>query len=125
MKSNHPYKVCPKCGNKWNSLEELLEDRNLRIEGYQASFDDSREGLFLFTHAIKNCYSTFSVRTGDLEYLYTGPKYTIHYAFTDKCEQRCPNNKDFENCSVDCDMRWAREILSKLRSRDLKTKNHK
>lgn len=116
MAETPPFKTCPSCHHHWQTADDLIQDRNLLVNGYQASFDDSLEGLFLLTHEVEGCGTTFAVKAGSLKYLYDGPEYTVHMALTEECEGHCLDNSDLEPCKNECDMRWARDILQILRN---------
>lgn len=60
------FKKCSLCGAAWMTKEEFLEDRDIRLEGYQW---DSRqvklgmppEGVLVFTHAKSACGTSLAV----------------------------------------------------------------
>ncbi len=110
------FKTCTVCAHCWPRIVDLIRDESLYINGYQASFSDSREGLFLFTHDIDGCGTTLAISAGALKKLYTGPEHTIHMAYTERCEGHCMHGDDLAPCTNDCDMRWARDILQVLKA---------
>lgn len=65
------YKECPVCGHMWCSRDELLEDPDIELVGYQASLRMLSEGLFLFNHLCKG--ATLALPAGDFSDLYNGP----------------------------------------------------
>lgn len=111
-----PFKICTICTHHWENLIDLIRDNNLYINGYQASFDDSMQGLFLFTHDVEECGTTFAITAGSLLDLYDGPAYTVHMALTERCDGHCLRQDDFDPCYNECDMRWARDILQILKN---------
>ncbi|MBN2685799.1 MAG: hypothetical protein JXR40_11020 [Pontiellaceae bacterium] len=113
---SEPFKTCPRCAYCWHRMVDLIRDKNLVINGYQASFKDTGEGLFLFTHTVDGCGTTFSIPARALKKLYDGPEYTIHMALTERCKGHCLNDIDLEPCSVECDMKWARDIIQVLKN---------
>lgn len=110
------FKTCTICKSKWLNLIDLVRDKDLYLNGYQASFSESHEGLFLLTHDVDDCGTTMAIKAGDLIDLYDGPKHTIHMAYTEKCDGHCLDSTDMEPCTNECDMRWAREILQILKN---------
>lgn len=110
------FKTCTICAQRWQEMFDLIRDEDLYVNGYQASFNDACEGLFLFTHDVDGCGTTFGVHAGSLEELYKGPKHTIHMAFTEQCDGHCLYEDDLAPCSNECDMRWVRDILQVLRN---------
>lgn len=113
---SEPFKTCTICACRWNQMADLIQDRDLFVNGYQASFDDAYEGLFLFTHTVEGCGTTFSVPASALRNLYDGPDHTIHMSFTDRCEGHCMYEADLAPCANECDMRWARDIIQVLKN---------
>lgn len=110
------FKICTNCSFHWDSLLDFIRDKNLELNGYQASFNDAHEGLFLVTHNVAGCGTTLAIPAGSLKSLYNGPEHTIHMAYTERCDGHCMYEDDAELCSNACDMKWARDILQILRN---------
>jgi hypothetical protein len=108
------FKTCTICSQRWDNMLDLIRDENLFINGYQASFNDAHEGLFMFTHTVNGCGTTFAIPAGKLTQLYNGPEHTIHMAYTEQCAGHCQHEEDLSPCPNDCSMRWARDILQIL-----------
>ena len=109
------FKICPNCSYRWNSMTDFIRDRNLELNGYQASFNDTHDGLFMVTHNMAGCGTTLAIPAKSLTSLYDGPEHMIHMAFTDRCDGHCMYEKDYAPCFKECDMKWARDILQILR----------
>lgn len=109
------FKTCTVCAHRWPRIADLVRDESLYINGYQASFSDAHEGLFLVTHTVDGCGTTLAIMAGALKKLYTGPEHTFRMAFTERCPGRCLHQDDLGPCSNDCDMRWVRDVLQVLR----------
>ncbi len=110
------FKTCTVCARRWIKMIDLIRDGDLRVNGYQASFNDAHEGLFMLTHEADGCGTTLAIKAGDLAELYDGPEHGVHMAYTERCEGHCLNGHDLEACGNDCDMKWARDILQVLKN---------
>ncbi|MBN2163971.1 MAG: hypothetical protein JXR25_13415 [Pontiellaceae bacterium] len=106
-----PFKTCTVCAHRWQGLQDLIRDKNIYINGYQASFRNADDGLFMVTHNVEGCGTTLAIKAGDLKALYTGPIYSQHLAGSDVCPGHCMNGDDLLPCPNDCAMSWVREIL--------------
>jgi hypothetical protein len=110
-----PFKICSMCQARWETCRQFIEDPDLMLNGYFADFTDPPEGLILVTHHIQGCGSTLGVKAGQLEHLYTGPRYFTRNTGNPECGGRCMSESDFTPCGVDCDMHWIREILQMIK----------
>jgi hypothetical protein len=106
-----PYKVCPSCKKTWDDPLDLIRDRSLRLNGYQAVVPDSTDGLLLLTHEAAGCRSTLAVFVRDFRFLYDGPAYGVCLQGEPSCEEHCQLQKDLSLCDAHCSMHWAREVL--------------
>lgn len=116
MGNEQIFKTCSSCGTTWQSMKQFLEDKELVVEGYQASFSDSMDGLFLMTHSCEDCGSTLALKTGLFRELYHGPEFTEHRTNMPGCDGHCLNENDLEPCDQECDMRWVRDVLQMLKN---------
>jgi len=119
MNSATPYKTCVKCGTSWQSPADLVGDRRLLLNGYQAAVPDAEEGLLLFTHLLDGCNSTLGVPVRDFRFMYDGPLCTECRFAQPDCEGHCLDETDLEPCKVQCCMAWARELVQFLRRHEL------
>jgi len=115
MEEKKGFKTCTTCSKEWGKIIDFIKDHKLDINGYQASFDESVEGLFMFTHTTDQCGTTLASKTGNFRFLYDGPDYKINNAYSETCEGHCQRVNDIEPCTQECSMRWARDILQILR----------
>lgn len=111
-----PFKRCTCCDYRWENEMDLIRDRNLFVNGYQASFENSLEGLFFFTHDVEGCGTTIAIRAGDFYQLYDGPEHIVNMAHTGRCFGYCLSGDDQGECPNPCEMCWARDILKILRN---------
>jgi hypothetical protein len=108
-------KQCTTCSTQWLTLQQLVEDRNLKIEGYQACFGDADAGLIILTHKTRTCGTTLVLPARVFRPLIAGCLPEAHMTLSTPCPRRCSRPRDFEACQVKCDMAWVREVLGLLR----------
>jgi len=106
-----PYKVCPSCKKTWDDPLDLIRDRSLRLEGYQAAVPDADNGVVLLTHEAPGCRSTLAVFVRDFHHLYDGPEYELCLQGQPSCGLHCLNREDLSPCDAPCSMHWARAVL--------------
>ncbi len=116
MESADTFKICAMCGYQWKSLEEFATDVQLRLEGYMADFAQPENGLIVLTHVCHSCHSTLSLATGNFEHWRTGPIVTDLRMMSNECPGHCLDSANLEVCTVDCSMRWVREVLQYLKA---------
>jgi len=64
--SSGPFKRCSLCGAEWQTRDEFLADKTLKLNGYQGSLRRLRlgemaRGLLLFTHKAPGCGTTLAL----------------------------------------------------------------
>jgi hypothetical protein len=107
------FKECPMCGYAWCSRNEMLEDPDIELVGYQASFKILTEGLFLFNHQCQG--ATLAVPAGEFLDLYNGPVFKERLTGTKACPGHCLYHDDFEPCPAKCECAFVRKILQLIR----------
>jgi hypothetical protein len=70
MPTGEPFKECTACGSYWEDYREFVTDRNLRVEGFQASHVAPEYDLILVTH---RCGTTLAVWADALRVLADDP----------------------------------------------------
>lgn len=123
MERTEPFKTCTLCTHCWCELESFLEDRQLRLEGYQASFATPEHGLLLFTHDIDDCGTTISVRAGLLKDLVAEEGNEVRNTGQATCPGHCLDPGNLEPCEASCSMHWVRELIQGLKNRSLTVHN--
>ncbi|MFO7821353.1 MAG: hypothetical protein R6V56_04785 [Lentisphaeria bacterium] len=108
---SEPLKVCPACGTVWNTLDNLLGDPRVRLQGYQVNFAAPELGLLLFNHETPQCGTTLAVEAEYFRSLYEGPVYKENLAGTDNCPEHCLQQSNLYPCPRKCECAWAREVL--------------
>ncbi|MDD3618274.1 MAG: hypothetical protein RBR09_00445 [Desulfobulbaceae bacterium] len=105
------FKTCPMCAMNWGTRVDFLHDRTLKLNGYQADFDDLESGLFLFTHTVDGCCTTMAVRVRDFIDLYSGDKFEQRKTGTEECPGYCLYRDRLEPCGARCECAFVREII--------------
>ena len=102
------FKQCTLCGHIWGNREEFLADPDLKIIGYQVSFENVKNGLFLFNHS---CETTLAIEVMEFDDLYKGPKYDMSLVGTEECLELCHDVNNLKACSSKCKFAYVRDII--------------
>jgi hypothetical protein len=105
------FKRCPKCGVEWPTREAFLSDYSLETIGYQVSFEDLVEGIFLFQHS---CGTSLGIAAGEFRSLYDGEVFQERATGTDKCPGFCLRIDELRACPAQCECAFVREILQSV-----------
>jgi len=105
------FRRCSNCGRTWGSRHNFIFDNKLVISGYQASFQNIDNGLFLFTDTNDGCGTTIAVRVKEFMDLYQGIVYSERKTGSDVCEGKCLNLHDTTPCKAECELAHIREII--------------
>jgi len=114
-----PFKRCPLCGAVWPDCRDFVTDLTLQVEGYQACLVGSDYGMILLTHRAEGCGTTLGVRTAHLKVLYDGPEWPERMTGLEPCRLFCLNWEILEECTVQCELAWVRQVLQWLRRHEL------
>jgi hypothetical protein len=109
------FKTCTFCNEQWPSRNNFLNDNNIIIIGYQASFDEQRPGIFLFNHS---CKTTLSVRTDKFLDLYEGPVFLEQKTGSSECGGLCLNENNLTPCAAPCKYAHLREIIQIIKKHE-------
>jgi hypothetical protein len=107
------FKKCPNCGFLWETRDSFLEDPEVMIIGYQASFKELTTGLLYFNHA---CNGTLTIKAREFIDLYNGPVFETRMTGTEECRGYCLHQDRLEACPVECECSFVREIIQFIRS---------
>ena len=107
------FKKCTKCDHIWENREAFLSDPGLEIIGYQASFEEIKDGLFLFNHV---CETTLAMDVIDFDDLYKGPVYDTSMADTDACSELCYDINNLDACGAECKYAYVRDIIQIIKN---------
>lgn len=105
------FKECV-CGGKWRDRADFLADGQIILVGYQADFEDLKEGMFLFNHVTVTCGTTLSVAAGRFVDLYNGPIFRERFVNSAECEGHCLRKDDINPCHKKCECAFVREVLN-------------
>jgi hypothetical protein len=67
------FKKCPLCGREWKDVDDLLNDPELTLNGYQGDLrrllgGEEKCGLLLFTHHKEECGTTLAFAPSSFKY---------------------------------------------------------
>ena len=110
------YRKCS-CGKTWETRDELLQDKKVRIVGYQPDFVNHKDNQFLFQHRAKTCGEFFGVRASDFSDLREKDCPDELCMGKEDCPGYCNDTLDLRVCSVTCRNATDRSVASKIRSR--------
>ncbi len=119
-------KKCTMCKVFWKDINAVLEDRCLIFCGYQPFFEDPRKGLFLFTHAKKDCGTTIGFPLYEFQPI-IDKNTKLHVDFSPfepdlendpDCEGLCLNSSDLSPCkSKTCTGVSIRDLVQDIKKR--------
>ena len=102
------FKLCNHCQKTWRNYHEFLSDPQIKLLGYQVSFEELEAGLFLFNHS---CNNTVVLPAEIFTHLYDGPIFTERATGTDECPGYCLNKNELRPCPAQCECTYVREVL--------------
>ncbi|RJP22738.1 MAG: hypothetical protein C4520_07725 [Candidatus Abyssobacteria bacterium SURF_5] len=117
-KAEFLFKTCD-CGRKWKTRNEFLQDKSVKIAGYQPDFINGTYNHFLFQHRAKGCGGFLAVRASDFADLREEPCSAHLCTGHENCPGYCMNTLDLRVCSVACRNAADRQVASKLGNRRL------
>jgi hypothetical protein len=107
------FKKCTNCGYIWKNREDFLADPDIEIIGYQALFEEIKDGLFLFNHM---CETTLATNVIDFNDLYKGPVFDMSLADTDECSKECYDINNLDACGAECKYAYVRDIIQIIKN---------
>jgi hypothetical protein len=112
-----PFKKCSSCDTIWQTRDEMIDDPELNLTGFQPTTTDGPAGFALFNHDRPECGSTIALETHDLLDLYDGPIRNEVLLGTDQCEGHCYRIDDLARCDAPCRNAMIREVLKQILER--------
>lgn len=106
------FKQCSLCNHQWKNREDFLTDPDLEIVGYQACFDEAKDGLFLFNH---HCETTLAMKVYEFDDLHQGVRYETAAKDTPDCSGFCLHKNELRSCPVQCKYAYVRDIIQTIR----------
>ncbi|MBU0508000.1 hypothetical protein KKH27_04095 [bacterium] len=108
---------CKKCHQSWHSVEELIDDPAVTLNGFQVFPFDLHQGLLLFTHRRKDCGSTFAVPVVMFRSLYDRMEYTELNLGKETCPGYCLDSANTDACDDHCSLHWVRVVMQIIMER--------
>jgi hypothetical protein len=102
---------CLKCGEQWQLLGRFLQDRQQRLDRYEACTESFRDGLYVFSH---NCGGEIRLPVSRFIRSVRGLRSLIG---THACPGSCYYPKSWRVCEATCDGAMYRRIAIVLRDR--------
>lgn len=108
------FKKCQNCEQIWRTLISFISDKNIRFIGYQARFDQAREGLFLFNHS---CKTTLAIKLTEFEELSLLKLSVISFSPPSSgCPGHCADASNLKACgNTDCQGKPIRDLIQILK----------
>ncbi len=97
----------------------MIRDPLLILNGYQAHLTRPGTGLFTLTHNRPDCNTTISVQVNNFRSYYSGTIPTIRNIDNPSCPGYCKDPNNFHTCSIDCDLRWIRDVMQMFKQHTL------
>jgi hypothetical protein len=112
MDNEKNFNQCPNCSFTWKSREKFLNDADISLIGYQASFKELTAGSFLFNHS---CKTTMGIAVSFFTDLYDGPVFQTRATGTAECPGLCLHQDNLNPCPVKCECAFVRKIIQKIK----------
>lgn len=111
------FKTCTSCDKQWATRDDLLDDPDVVLAGFQPAGRDTMEGYVLFNHDKPDCRSTIALDSGSLLDMYDGPIHERILMGSEACVGHCYRIDDLETCDAPCRNAMIREVLKQIRAR--------
>jgi len=116
MREENPFKVCTNCEKVWQTRDEFLSDPDVELEGYQVNFVALEEGLFLFTHRVKECDSTLALPAAMFTDMHEGEIFEDNRVGQPDCDGSCLHSGVVDSCKTKCECAYVRDVLAKVKT---------
>lgn len=111
--SDRPFKTCGACKKTWNSADEFIHDKNVKVLWLQVIPGHPDANCIIFEH--RGCGSTISVLTPKLRYLLPRKfEYTEDLYGTEECNEHCNTRDTMAACEKKCVNAQDRELARLL-----------
>ena len=117
-KEKSEFKECS-CGKKWKTRNSFLQDKKVKIVGYQPDVINHKYNHFLFFHRTKDCGQFFGVRASEFSDLRDGQCPKELCMGQEDCPGYCMDTLDLRVCSVACRNATDREVAARISKRRL------
>lgn len=109
---------CCSCKKCWDSIEEILNDRDLILFGYQPYPKDPENGFLLFLHDVDDCGTTVSFNVKDFKEFFNCTDSFEAYTLGQHagCKGKCLRTDDISRCETEgCKGAVVREFIAKVK----------
>lgn len=111
MADKNVFKQCPMCSFQWQFRKDLLLDKNLELNGYQADFKKLEYGLFFFTHKVDGCHSTMAILANEFLDMNSEQQFNQRLTKSEDCPRFCIDKEQLSRCEASCECAFIRNIL--------------
>ncbi len=108
------FKTCSMCGCTWDSIDDVLADKEMTFCGYQPFFPDPKQSLLLFVHEKDGCGTTIGFHLTDFQSVVNSDMEFKAFVAGEAldCEGRCLDISDLNRCnSKTCPGVAIRELI--------------
>ena len=109
-----PFKLCPKCGQAWESCVELLTDPEVRLLGYQPRANGHRDGFFMFNHT--RCDTSFGVSLPSFKSLCPLPLLSSAQGMLPNAPEFCLAARERKPCPSECVCAFVQKVSLTIRN---------
>ncbi len=114
------FKQCTVCEDSWESMDDVLNDKEMVFCGYQPFFQAPEKSLLLFVHEKEGCGTTIGFRLTDFKSIL---KHDMNFKAFEPgaaadCEGHCLNTEDLSTCnSKTCPGVSVRELIQVIKAK--------
>ncbi|MBK6765564.1 MAG: hypothetical protein IPG71_04315 [bacterium] len=119
MSDNASAVTCRACAREWVTIEEFVQDEEIKTEGFLPDFARPEQSSFLLRHVTDTCKAMMQLKARLFSHLRSGPTYDQLLLLSDTCEGKCLDYRNLEPCGAKCAMAWTRDVLQCLRTHTL------
>ncbi len=107
------------CGQVWKTRDEFLDDKKVKLVGYQPDFVNHKYNHFLFFHRAKECSQFLGVGASEFSDLRDVDCPRQLCLGREECPGYCTDSLDLRVCSVACRNASDRELAARISKRRL------
>jgi hypothetical protein len=109
------FKKCTMCEKSWETLDDFVKDKEIKLNGYQVNIIDPLRGMFIFTHNIPLCGTSVAIKIDKLASLSEKPLPTQSIERPHDCPGHCLIESNFNKCTATfCLGQVIRDLLQTL-----------
>ena len=107
------YKKCKTC-DTWFSLEEIINDPDIKPIGMAYLEGEKPEAFYFFHHDVKHCGSSFLIKVDEFKSFITVDIPMINLMHSDQCDGYCVEIEEIRSCDKQCRYAPYRQFLLKM-----------